>query len=73
MRYALDRLTRDSILRVVVYLTVEEGKHYEESGRPKGHIFAHAMRIARWLDTLDAPRPFLERLEEHKRERAEFM
>jgi len=28
----------------------EEKKHYEESGRPKEHIWLHIKRIRQWLN-----------------------
>jgi len=32
------------------YLVVDEKRHYEESGRPKDHIWLHVKRIQRWLN-----------------------
>jgi|GEM_PF-7095246 len=31
------------------YLAYDEKKHYEESGRPKDHIWSNIKRIRKWL------------------------
>jgi hypothetical protein len=32
------------------YLELDENRHYEESGRPKDHIWLYVKRIQRWLN-----------------------
>ena len=50
MKIDLDKKTLYSIQAVVLYLAPDEGKHYEENGKPKDHIFRHVMRLARFVD-----------------------
>ena len=39
-----------SIRRIVIYMAPEEGRHYEEDGKPRGHIFRDVMRLAKFVD-----------------------
>jgi hypothetical protein len=46
----MDKKTLESLRRLVIYAAIEEGKNYEEAGRPRNHIFRDVMRLARFLD-----------------------
>jgi hypothetical protein len=46
----IDEATWRSIRALVIYLAPDEGKHYEESGKPQDHIFREVMKVSRWLD-----------------------
>jgi hypothetical protein len=43
-----DTLQKDITL-ICDYLEVDEKKHYEESGRPKDHIWCYVKRTKQWL------------------------
>jgi hypothetical protein len=46
----MDEKTYQSLREVVMYLSLDEGRHFEENGRPRNHIYRHVMRLAKWLD-----------------------
>jgi hypothetical protein len=50
-KHAMDKNTLESLRRVVLYSIIEEGRHFEESGKPRNHIWRHLMTVAKWLDT----------------------
>jgi hypothetical protein len=39
-----------SVGRLVLYLAIEDGRDYADTGKPRDHIFRDVMRVARWLD-----------------------
>ena len=43
-----DELQKD-IAEICDYLYHEEKKHYEESNRPRNHIWCHVKRVKQWL------------------------
>ncbi len=47
----MDKKTYDAIKRVVEYLYDDEENHWEESGKPKNHIFRDVCRLNGLLDT----------------------
>lgn len=40
---------RNDIALICDYLAVDEKRHYEESGRPKNHIWCYIRRTRQWL------------------------
>ncbi len=49
----LDRPTYSALRRIVIYMAPDEGKHFQESGRPKHHIYRDVLALARFLDKHD--------------------
>ena len=45
----MDKATWRSLRRLVIYMALHEGHHYEEDGKPRGHIFRDVTKVARWL------------------------
>ena len=50
MTRAMDEKTYQSLYLMVVYLSADEARHFEECGRPRNHIHRHVMRLEKWLD-----------------------
>jgi hypothetical protein len=46
----MDEKTYESVRAVVEYLLHDEKRDWEESGKPKGHIYTHIKRLADWAD-----------------------
>jgi len=46
----LDKTTYQSLRRIVIYLAPDEGKHFQEMGRPRRHIYRDVLALARFLD-----------------------
>jgi hypothetical protein len=46
----LDHKTFRAIRALVLYLAPHEGKHYQEMGRPRRHIYRDVLTVARYLD-----------------------
>jgi len=40
----------EHINKMVDYLYESEYKHWEESGKPKNHIFNSAMEVRKWIE-----------------------
>lgn len=49
MKYQIDEKTMASIKAVVQYLYEDEQKHWEESGRPDGHIFQDVKQLKKFV------------------------
>jgi hypothetical protein len=45
----LDERAAMSLLKIVKYLHDDEARHYEESGKPRNHIFRDVARIEKLL------------------------
>jgi hypothetical protein len=56
MNYKIDKRTLNAVRSLVIYMCPEEGRHYEESGKPADHIFRKVIKVARWIDKVDPPR-----------------
>jgi hypothetical protein len=50
----LDKKTYESLRRIVIYMAPHEGKHFQEMGRPRQHIYRDVLALARYLDKRDA-------------------
>lgn len=48
--HLVDDETLDAIRKIVVYLSPDEGKDYEASGKPEDHIFLAVLKIAKLYD-----------------------
>ena len=48
----MDEEVKRSLLDVIEYLYSEEKRHYEESGKPKNHIFNDVRRVDDWLTAM---------------------
>ncbi len=46
----LDEKTYRSVLAILAYLMREEHRHWEESGKPKSHIYHHVRRLVQLAD-----------------------
>lgn len=44
----MDEETYESLQRVVKYLLPEESRHWEESGKPKQHIYKDVIRLKQY-------------------------
>jgi len=49
----LDKTTYESLRRIVIYMAPHEGKHFQEMGRPRRHIYRDVLVLARFLDKHD--------------------
>lgn len=47
----MDSETIDALRNVLLYLKQDEERHWEESGRPSGHIYEDILLVEHWLDT----------------------
>ena len=48
----MDEKTYQSLLNIVDYNWAEEERHWEESGKPKNHIFCDLRRAAKYLESI---------------------
>ena len=46
----MDEKTYQSLRAAVIYLCLDEARHFEETDRPRNHIYRHVIRLAKWLD-----------------------
>lgn len=53
MPYLIPPEVHESLHALVQYFYRDERKHWQESGRPKAHIFHDVERVAAWLDETD--------------------
>ena len=42
--------TIEALRNILEYLKEAEGKHWEESWKPEGHIYLDILAVERWLD-----------------------
>ena len=46
----MNEATYRSVLAILAYLMPEEKRHWEESGKPRGHIYDDIARLEKWAE-----------------------
>ena len=46
----MDKQTLAAMRRIVIHMAIGESQHFDESGKPRNHIYRDVLKLAKFID-----------------------